>query len=377
MAFSDYQEKIIEKVLKILREDKNAIKNEFSRFNTIYPSANINKDHLNIEIQIEDNVIAKVMKFDLDRFFSDRYYNFEKTFEYRLWHYENIPDDLPFNGVYEIDHGAYTMEYSQFGMETRWVKGEMPFLGGPIIKEEEDIENLEIPDYFTTGYMPKIIEEYYKIKDDLNERLLTGVRKPFQGFTLFSSDLRGIESFYIDLIANPEFVKKMFDFYVKFYKAQIKGWEKLHNRKYGLVHWAEDTIDTKQVISPRIYREIILPAQIEFARELEAIHFHTCGDVLNVTEDILKIPNITLFQIGPITDAYESAKLFKEAKNVKLYKLPNFVTEVLCPEPGAQEKMIESTIMASEIVPVKLVIFSTDLDAALKLLNKFRKIYSK
>jgi hypothetical protein len=41
-----------------------------------------------------------------------------------------------------MDHGAYTMEYSQLGMETRWVKGEMPFLRGPIIKKEEDIENL-------------------------------------------------------------------------------------------------------------------------------------------------------------------------------------------------------------------------------------------
>ncbi len=68
------------------------IRDEFTRFNTIY-IGNIISGKVNCEIQLTLPAIAKLLGYDLERFFKDRDFNFEKTLEYRIWHHENIPDD--------------------------------------------------------------------------------------------------------------------------------------------------------------------------------------------------------------------------------------------------------------------------------------------
>ena len=67
MAFSDGIERLVEKAVQILQTGDNVIKDEFTRFNTIY-IGNIKKERVTFEIQLTLPEVARVMKYDLERF---------------------------------------------------------------------------------------------------------------------------------------------------------------------------------------------------------------------------------------------------------------------------------------------------------------------
>jgi hypothetical protein len=81
------------------------------------------------------------LQYDLDRLFQDRDFNFEKTLEYRLWHRDHIQDDSPFIGIYEMDYACHSLEYSMLGIMPRWIHGEYPAYGAPIITDGEDLKS--------------------------------------------------------------------------------------------------------------------------------------------------------------------------------------------------------------------------------------------
>ncbi|RQV97094.1 hypothetical protein EH221_04145, partial [bacterium] len=128
MKFTDETESLIEKATDILADHDNIIKDEFTRFNTIYVG-NIQKDRVTFELQLTLPEISRVMNYDLEKFYQDREYNFQKTLEYRIWHLENIPDDSPFIGIYEMDYACHSLEYSMFGIMPSWIPGAYPAYG--------------------------------------------------------------------------------------------------------------------------------------------------------------------------------------------------------------------------------------------------------
>ena len=373
MSFTDKQEQLIERTVEITKSADNVIMDEFNRFNTIYVG-NISKERVNFEIQLMYPAIANTLNYDLERYFQDQYYNFEKTLEYRIWHYENIPDDSPFTGIYEMEHGVYAMEYAQLGMDVAWIKGDYPHASPPCIKNSDDLKRIGVPDFFTTGHMPRVIESYHQLKDDLKGRLPVGIRKFFHGPTQFACDIAGIENVYMDMLVNPGFVEELFDFYCAFLREWVNGWEKLHGRPYGMIHMAEDQVDTKCMIRSETYRDQILPYHIKLGEEYGGVHWHSCGEVDNIMEYVKNIPNIKVVEMGPETNEYEAAKIFQGTDAV-FYKCVSPL-DYLNPKPGVLEQVIENVIKASELVPIKMVLETPDLDAAMKMLELFRKMYN-
>jgi hypothetical protein len=205
MPFNDHLEFMINKAMRILESEENVIRDEFTRFNTIYVG-NIKPGRVTFELQPTLPAIAKALGYDLDRFFQDRDFNFEKTIEYRLWHREHIPDDSPFIGIYEMDYACHSLEYAMFGIMPRWTPGETPSYGLPIIHERDDLKKMRVPGFFKDGFMPRLIEDYYRIKTELKGRLEVGVRKSVQGPFQTATGLRGQENVFIEQLTEPEFV---------------------------------------------------------------------------------------------------------------------------------------------------------------------------
>ena len=56
------------------------------------------------------------------------------------------------------------------------------------------------------------------------------------------------------------------------------------------------------------------------------------------------------------------------------YKCPDPVDELAAPVPGAQEKMIENVLKASEFVPIKILCEADKIEKGSALLRKFREI---
>jgi len=375
MAFNERIETLIEKSVAVLRSEQNVIRDEFTRFNTIYVG-NIQPDRVTFELQLTLPAIARELNYDLERFFQERDFNFEKTLEYRLWHREHIPDDSPFIGIYEMDYACHSMEYSMFGVFPQWIPGEYPAYGHPIIKEPADLKNLKMPDFFTDGFMPRVIEDYRRIKEELKGRLEVGIRKSVQGPFQTATGLRGQENVFMEEISDPDFVLELMEFAFQFHLNWAKGWEKLHQKPYGMFNIGDDDIDTKFTVPPRVFRKLILPVHKRYGEAFEWIHWHSCGDTNAVFADITTIPNLKILEIGPKDDAVEAAKIIA-GRGVSLYKCPDPVSELDAPVPGAQEKMIENVLRAGEYAPIKILCEADNLQKGLELLKKFREISGK
>ena len=371
MFFSEYQEELIEKCSNILQKEDNVIVDEFTKFNTIY-IGNIAPNKVNVEIQLSYPEMARVIDMDLNRFFKDRMYNFEKTMEYRIWHHSNIPDDMPFIGIYEMDYGVYTMTYSQFGMDTVWLNNDYPAMSRPIVNSQKDFAKLEIPDFFSTGYMPQLIEDYHAFQENLNGKLNVGIRKLFNGFTQFASDIYGIDNFYIDMLEEPKFIQEMFEFFWNYVLEWTSGWEKLHKQPFGMLHLAEDPIDTAYMLHRDMFAEQILPWHIKCGETFNSVHWHSCGKVDNIMEDIKKIPNLELVEIGPTTDAAKASEILKGTR-AQFYKCPNVITELLDADDKSRDDLVRNVLIAAENVPTKVLIETPSLEKAMKLLEAFRK----
>jgi hypothetical protein len=372
MGFNDQTEAMIEKAVHILDTESNVIRDEFTRFNTIYVG-NVNKERVTFELQLTLPAIAKALGYNLERFFQDRLFNFEKTLEYRLWHRQYIPDDSPFIGIYEMDYACHSLEYSMFGIQPQWLEGEYPAYGKPIIQDRADLQKLNVPDFFSDGFMPRLIEDYYRIKEDLNGRLAVGIRKSVQGPFQVATGLHGQENVFMEELTDPEFVAELMEFAFVFHQNWVKGWEKLHGRSYGMFNIGDDDIDTRFTVPPRVFRKLILPLHIRYGQRFEAIHWHSCGDTNNVFQDIATIPHLKLLEIGPKDDAFAAAKIFA-GSGVEFYKCPDPVNEIEQVQPGAQEAMIENVLKAGELVPIKILCETFSLEKGLALLEKFREI---
>jgi hypothetical protein len=372
MPFNDHVEEMIERAVGILNTEENVIVDEFSRFNTIYVS-NIRPDRVTFEIQLTLPEIARVMGYDLNRFYQDRDFNFEKTLEFRLWHFEHIPDDSPFIGIYEMDYACHSLEYSMFGIMPRWIEGEYPAYGKPVVDRREELKRLRVPDFFKDGFMPLVIEDYHRLKEYLQGRLEIGIRKSVQGPFQVATGLHGQENVFSEVITDPDFVVDLMEFAFRFHTSWAQGWEKLHGREYGMFNIGDDDIDTAFILSPPRFRELVLPIHVRYGKHFESIHWHSCGDTNAVMEDISRIPGVRLLEIGPKDDALRAAEVFR-GTGVRFYKCPDPVSELDEPHPKAQENMIENVLRAGELVPIKILCEADNLENGLALLQKFREI---
>jgi hypothetical protein len=270
-----------------------------------------------------------------------------------------------------MDYACHSLEYSMFGIMPRWIEGEYPAYGKPIVADRKDLDSLSVPDFFKDGFMPRLIDDYHRLKEDLRGRLEIGIRKSVQGPFQVATGLHGQENVFTELITDTDFVSNLMEFAFQFHKSWVHGWEKLHGREYGMFNIGDDDIDTAFIVSPQIYRELLLPVHVQYGNEFDSVHWHSCGDTNAIMEDISHIPGVRLLEIGPKDDAYRAAELFKET-DVRFYKCPDPVSELDEPEPKAQENMIENVLKAGELVPIKILCEADDLEKGLLLLQRFR-----
>ena len=74
-----------------------------------------------------------------------------------------------------MDVACHHLEYSMLGVEPRWLAGEYPASGGPVLKSEQALDDLPVPDFFGDGFMPQLVEDYHRLKEGLNGRLEIGI----------------------------------------------------------------------------------------------------------------------------------------------------------------------------------------------------------
>ena len=165
---------------------------------------------------------------------------------------------------------------SGFGLEVRMKRNEVPRGIGSIIKTEEDVDNLQIPDPHKDGRMPVWIKAAEIIVKEVGRKAWVMGRADQGPFDL-AAELRGIETFIIDLYKNPDLahrlLRKTTEAGVEFAKAMYDAG--VHMTAFG------DSIGGPDFISPKLYEEFAHPYEKQAIQELKRagipVSLHICG----------------------------------------------------------------------------------------------------
>lgn len=161
----------------------------------------------------------------------------------------------------------------------------VPVLTAPAIQDLSEVGKLKVPDPYTDGRMPVVLECIRILKRELPEVAIFAIGG--QATWSCCMHLAGMEKFIMEAIfvdkeleeARPELVAQLQELatagYIKWQKAQLEA-----GADIGRV---SDSAASLNLISPSIYRKFVHPFHKRIAAELKAaypgvpIAKHTCG----------------------------------------------------------------------------------------------------
>jgi MtaA/CmuA family methyltransferase len=200
---------------------------------------------------------------------------------------------------------------SAFGLQVRIKGNESPRGIGSVIKNEQDIDNLQIPDPHKDGRMPVWLEAAQIIVKAVGNRVWI-LGRADQGPFDTAAELRGIETFVIDLYKNPtlahKLLRKTTEAGVEFAKAMYETG--VHMTAFG------DSIGGPDFVSPKLYEEFAYPYEKEAIRKLHAagvpVSLHICGAATKILP-LMADTGADIIEIDQKVDI-ETAKTLVEGK---------------------------------------------------------------
>jgi uroporphyrinogen-III decarboxylase len=103
-------------------------------------------------------------------------------------------------------------ESSLFGSKPIFKSHTDPWVGEPIIRTEEDLENLNYPDFFESGLMPKILRLHETAEKMVKRKIPVFFERWNRSPWGISVHLRALNKLLIDTLRNPHFVHKLLSF---------------------------------------------------------------------------------------------------------------------------------------------------------------------
>lgn len=194
-------------------------------------------------------------------------------------------------------------EASLFGVNPIFKHDVDPWLGQPIIKNEEDIDDLTYPDFYESGVMPKVHAIYETAEKIVADRIPVIFERWDRSPWGLAVHLRGLGGLFTDTVHHPDLVHKL----LKFLTESRKRWEREKERFLGIrtekSRLSNDEVDGK-TISPKIYEDFAYPYEKELANFYPKgiSYFHSCGDITPFLDSIVRIRGLRRLQISHLTD---------------------------------------------------------------------------
>jgi uroporphyrinogen decarboxylase len=190
-------------------------------------------------------------------------------------------------------------EPSALGAEIQWTADGTPWVI-PCIKDEEDVERLEIPDVENAGYMTKALESYRYMAEQV------GAEVPVTFGTTHSpwgvaALMRGTSEFMADVIMNPDLVRKLLR------KTTDLGLMWLRTMEESVPPGTFRRIliwdDLASFVSLNHFRDFILPVYEELYSAFPGCErwYHNDADATNILEGLAEA-GIVCFHLGDEVD---------------------------------------------------------------------------
>jgi hypothetical protein len=254
-------------------------------------------------VGIEMPMWAELLGFNLIAFYTIPEVYYEETLKIKLYRHLYIKDDTPLTKDIVIWPGA-GFEESIFGLEQVYRPDTDPWVGKrTLLEERSNLLSMGKPDFYESGYMPQL-HSFYDSIDNMARKHGMNAVFPFwqKGPFGIALRLRGASNLFMDMITAPSFVKDLMEYVT----VSRQEWTKQRANFLGTTVEKGDLINDdvdSTMISPEFYEEFVLP----YEKQLSSFHrgiryWHSCANVSNFYDLIVKAGSIDLLDVGPWSD---------------------------------------------------------------------------
>jgi hypothetical protein len=230
--------------------------------------------------------------------------------------------------------------------EDNWPNCEHKYLS------DNELDNLEPPDLENNHFFQELMAQVDWIAG--SEERIEGFMN-WQGVLNNAYRLRGEILFY-DLIDCPQRCRRLFDCVCT---TMIEGARRLYGRQLesGVrVDFLTVSNCLVNMISPKQYRDILLPFDCRIAENFGRIGIHNCAwNADPYTDDYVSVPNVSYIDMGLDSDLARAKQTFTNARRALVYKPTDLVDKSL------ETIRIDLQKIAHEYAPCDVVV--GDIDA--------------
>jgi len=283
----------------------------------------LSSERTKIVVGLGRSVLSRVLGFDLKDWFFDSEVCLESQLKWKLLWHQEIQDDTLIKAEVGVEFGV-ALEPSLFGMQPLFREKEDPWYGEPVLQDKEKLETLELPDFHTSGLMPRVHQLYQDISEMVKGKIPVTFPGWARGPWSIACMLRGFTPLYVDLIDDPDFVHRLMQFIVDariHFETQRCGFlgidpQDTQYRWYYCVYRPScnsalynDEVDGN-LFSPQTYREFILPYERQLAEFYGGVsYYHSCGNMTPFFEDLCTLPNLTRLHVSQSSDLAKAMSL--------------------------------------------------------------------
>jgi hypothetical protein len=261
-----------------------------------------------ITIEPEAPMWTDILGFRLDRFYTQPEEYLRRSLQMKLYRFERWEENTCVDRRIPIWLGV-TLEPSLFGVQTVYQERACPWISKePVITSHEDLAGMSEPEFCSSGIMPIAHRVFEGIRemlpDDFDVDFPNWERSPFGVCT----HLRGTENLLMDLMQDQTFARDQLRFVTHCRRQWVRDRADFLGCEIEEGVLLNDEVNGT-MFHPRLYKEFILPTEMELGEFQGISYWHSCGDTTEFLELIHRIPGLRLFHVGPWTDVGRAAEV--------------------------------------------------------------------
>jgi uroporphyrinogen decarboxylase len=187
------------------------------------------------------------------------------------------------------------MEVEAMGAEVEFPEDDVPRLRSYLLKDKAAIGSLRFPEISEAARIPAYLEACAKVRSGVKDSPVGGV---ICGPWTLATSLRGAEDLIVDTAIDPGFVHELMRFCVGVVEQFGEA-----VKKAGVGLSLSEAPASISLISPKIYKEFVLPYQKEVISHLKehriGATIHICGFIDPIMEDIITTGAVALSMDKP------------------------------------------------------------------------------
>jgi uroporphyrinogen decarboxylase len=191
--------------------------------------------------------------------------------------------------------GDLFMEVEAMGAEVEFPEDDVPRLRTYLLEDKGKLGSLDFPALEKAGRIPGYLAACTKASTTIKESPVGGV---ICGPWTLAAHLRGAENLIIDTATDPDFVHELMRFTVEIPK---RLGEAVKNAGAGLS--LSEAPASISLISPKIFREFVLPYEKEVISHLKekrtSVTVHVCGIIDPIMEDLASMGAVAISMDEP------------------------------------------------------------------------------